>query len=73
MSLTFTSTAPTAAGNFYYRTADGEACLMNVTADDAGVLRAAAMLPAAWNIRPVFAVSDLAGEWAPADDASPSA
>jgi len=25
------------------------------------------MLPAAWNYRPVFALADLDGEWAPAD------
>lgn len=67
MIITFTTDKPTTAGNYFYRTADGEGCLMHVDEDDNNVLRAAAMLPASWNIRPVFAVADLEGEWASAE------
>lgn len=67
MSLTFTTDKPTTAGNFYFRTDVSEGVLLNIYPDENDILRAAVMLPANWNYRPVFALADLEGEWALAD------
>lgn len=67
MSLIFTTDKPTTAGNYYFRTSEVEGVLLNVAPDENDTLRAAVMLPASWNYRPVFSLADLEGEWAPAD------
>lgn len=66
MEITFDQPKPSLPGSYWFRTRDTDGVLVSIIRDDQGTLRAAAMLPDTFHLRPVIELDRLDGEWSAA-------